>query len=55
MKKQLKKSKLKICATCKWIFKEENKCPKCNNSVGFYSAFYAIGYKTYNYKYTQDL
>ena len=43
---------LRVCASCKWIFKGLPYCPKC----GFvhYSARYVFGNKCYSYAVTQE-
>jgi hypothetical protein len=47
-------AKLRVCASCEWIFKESvniKSCPKCG--FAHYSAFYVFGKKCYRYAITQ--
>lgn len=47
-------AKLRICASCEWIFKQKGdnpECPKC--SFGSYSARYVYGNKAYRYAKSQ--
>ena len=47
-----KKSKLFVCASCEWIFKnDEQGCPKCGFT--YYGAYFCYGKKAYNYFKTQ--
>jgi hypothetical protein len=45
------KAKLRVCASCEWIFNRGIECPKCG--FGSYSARYVYGNKCYRYKSTQ--
>lgn len=47
-----KKAKLRVCASCEWIFNEGVECPKCG--FGSYGARYVYGDKAYRYKNTQQ-
>lgn len=47
-----KHNKLKVCASCKWIFKENSSCPKCE--FASYGAHFVYGKKCYQYQYTQE-
>lgn len=40
-------SKLRVCASCEWIFNTGVECPKCG--FGSYSARYVYGNKAYTY------
>ena len=53
------RAKLRICASCRWIFKLNNKvhpetggCPKCG--FGHYGAYWAMGRKVDRYQYSQE-
>lgn len=47
-----KKSKLFVCASCEWIFKNNSEgCPMCG--FGYYSAHFVYGKKAYQYFKTQ--
>jgi hypothetical protein len=48
-----KLAKLRVCASCKWIFsnKHIDGCPKC--SFAHYGAHYVYGNKAYYYQYSQ--
>lgn len=49
------KSKLRVCASCEWIFQETEdvkSCPKCG--FGHYGARYVYGNKAYKYQHTQE-
>jgi predicted nucleic acid-binding Zn-ribbon protein len=55
-KKQSKKAKLRVCASCEWIFKEKRHpdtggCPKCG--FAHYGARFVYGDKAYKYAKTQ--
>ena len=43
---------LRVCASCEWIFRNHDSCPKC----GFvhYGARYVYGDKAYKYERTQE-
>ena len=45
------KSKLRVCASCEWIFNEYSACPKCG--FAYLSAHYTYGKKCYTYAKTQ--
>jgi hypothetical protein len=45
------KAKLRVCASCEWIFKGAIDCPKCG--FGSYGARYVYGDKAYDYVKTQ--
>ena len=45
------KAKLRVCASCEWIFSEGVTCPKCH--FGSYGAHYVYGHKAYYYAKTQ--
>ena len=48
-------AKLRVCASCEWIYKVENGdigCPKCG--FASYSAYYVYGNKAYKYAKTQE-
>jgi predicted RNA-binding Zn-ribbon protein involved in translation (DUF1610 family) len=51
----MSKAKLRVCASCKWIFKQEGPeviaCPKCG--FGHYSAHNVYGKQAYRYAVTQ--
>lgn len=47
-----KKVKLRVCASCEWIFKEEGMCPKCG--FASYGARYVYGNIAYTYAKTQE-
>ena len=44
--------KLRICASCEWIFEDAKDCPKCGSA--HYSAHSVYGNRAYAYKYTQQ-
>jgi hypothetical protein len=48
-------AKLRVCASCEWVFKlgdsQDCDCPKCG--FGSYGARYVYGDKAYTYKKTQ--
>jgi len=47
------KAKLRICASCEWIFKDDGfGCPMCGFS--HYGAFYVYGKHAYKYAKTQQ-
>lgn len=41
------KAKLRVCASCEWIFTDGVTCPKCQ--FGSYGARYVYGNKAYRY------
>jgi hypothetical protein len=43
--------KLRLCASCEWIFRGEVGCPRCG--FGSYGAYSAYGKKAYRYEITQ--
>lgn len=46
--------KLRVCASCEWVFDYDTHkytCPKCQ--FGSYGAHYVYGNKAYTYKHTQ--
>lgn len=45
------KAKLRVCASCEWIFTGGVGCPKCQ--FGSYGAHYVYGNKAYNYQKSQ--
>lgn len=45
------KAKLRVCASCEWIFTRGTGCPKCQ--FGSYGAHYVYGNKAYNYAKSQ--
>jgi len=46
------RAKLRVCASCEWIFKGYKSCPKCG--FAHYSALYVYGKKCYTYAKTQQ-
>lgn len=46
------KAKLRVCASCEWIFNDGVGCPKCQ--FGSYGAHYVYGKKAYRYALTQQ-
>ena len=53
MAKAPRKTKLRCCASCEWIYKGFDKeCPKC--AFVSYSAHYVYGGKAYRYAITQE-
>jgi hypothetical protein len=52
MKQNFKNAKLRVCASCEWIFKDYAECPKC--SFAYYTAHYVYGKKAYQYAITQQ-
>jgi len=51
---EMYKAKLRVCASCEWIFKTdvETSCPQCG--FGHYSAHYVYGNRAYRYAITQE-
>lgn len=47
-----KKAKLRVCASCQWIFEGADACPKCD--FGHYGARFVFGNKAYRYAETQQ-
>ena len=52
-----KDAKLRVCASCEWIFlrdedTDKNGCPKCN--FGHYGARFVYGKKAYRFHETQE-
>lgn len=47
----MRRAKLRVCASCEWVFKQGIECPKC--LFGSYSAHYVYGTKAYTYSKTQ--
>lgn len=45
------KAKLRVCASCEWIFSDGVGCPKCQ--FGSYGARYVYGNKAYRYAISQ--
>ena len=47
-------AKLRVCASCEWVFKLDNNdgCPKCG--FAHYGARYVYGNKAYRYAVTQQ-
>lgn len=45
------KAKLRICASCEWVFSGGVECPKCQ--WGSYGAHYVYGNKAYRYAISQ--
>lgn len=45
------KAKLRVCASCEWIFTDGVACPKCQ--FGSYGARYVYGNKAYRYAKSQ--
>lgn len=49
MNKMNKKFKLKVCASCSWMYKSEGECPMCG--FAYYGARYVYGNACYkNFK-----
>lgn len=48
----MKSAKLRICASCEWIFRSYDACPKCG--FGHYGARAVVGDKCYAYETTQE-
>ena len=46
------KAKLRVCASCEWIYKEDSDCPKCG--FASYSARYVYGKRAYRFAKTQE-
>jgi len=46
-----KTAKLRVCASCEWIFDSKGSCPLCG--FASYGARSVYGDKAYQYKYTQ--
>lgn len=46
------KAKLRVCASCEWVFTGDVECPECG--FGSYGAHYVYGDKAYRYKRTQE-
>ena len=46
-----KPAKLRVCASCEWIFNDGVECPKCQ--FGSYGARFVYGEKCYSYFKTQ--
>lgn len=46
------KAKLRVCASCEWIFKGHKSCPKCG--FAHYGARFVYGNKCYRYEETQQ-
>ena len=44
-------AKLRVCASCEWVFENKLSCPKCG--FGHYGARYVYGNKCYRLKKTQ--
>lgn len=45
------RAKLRVCASCEWIFSEGVECPKCQ--FGSYGAHYVYGRNAYRYAESQ--
>jgi len=46
------RAKLRVCASCEWIYESSGGCPKCD--FVSYGARYVYGDKAYTYKHTQE-
>jgi len=46
------KAKLRVCASCEWVFLGGVECPQCG--FGSYGARYVYGNRAYRYKKTQE-
>lgn len=46
-----KPAKLRVCASCEWIFDTGIECPQCQ--FGSYGAHYVYGKQAYQFKKTQ--
>jgi hypothetical protein len=44
-------AKLRVCASCEWIFRNSTSCPKCG--FAHYGARHVYGNKCYNFEKTQ--
>jgi len=51
-KRMGRNAKLRVCASCEWIFKDNPSCPKCG--FGHYGAWYVYGDRCYKYAKTQQ-
>ncbi len=47
----MRTAKLRVCASCEWVFKGGVGCPKCH--FGSYGAHYVYGNAAYRYAKTQ--
>ena len=47
----MRNAKLRVCASCEWIFEDGLDCPECG--FGSYSARYVYGNKAYSYRNSQ--
>ena len=47
-----KKVKLRVCASCEWVFRNAENCPKCG--FAYYSARHVYGNKCYRFEKTQE-
>lgn len=45
-------AKLRVCASCEWIFKSEDSCPKCG--FAHYGARFVYGNSCYRFAITQQ-
>ena len=45
-------ARLRVCASCEWIFKDFESCPKCE--FAHYGARFVYGNKCYKYAKTQQ-
>jgi hypothetical protein len=45
-------AKLRVCASCEWVFEGHIPCPQCG--FASYGAKHVYGNKAYKYKYTQE-
>lgn len=46
------KAKLRVCASCEWIFRGDTDCPECG--FASYGARWVYGDKAYRYELTQE-
>lgn len=47
-----KKAKVRVCASCEWVFRGDCDCPKCG--FASYGARYVYGNIAYSYEKTQE-
>ena len=45
-------AKLRVCASCEWIYKGDRACPKCG--FASYAAYHVYGKPAYRYARTQE-
>lgn len=48
----MKHARLRVCASCEWLFDVGVECPKCG--FGSYGARFVCGDAAYRYKHTQE-